>query len=241
MTSFSIPGWVTPAIFVALGMMWALRRWIGAQVSRGISYAFDTRLETHKAQLKSEGEVVLESLRSQLRVESDKEVDQYRSMLRVQGDRELAALRAALDSEASKRHIVHVELTRRRFDAIAAVHTALLRLFESVKQLVDPTARDGVSTDDECVQAVWKASQTFDDQYRDQRIFLRKTTSDRIANIRQMLISNANLFHLHVKNPANPTPTESWLTVYQAMSNSVPEAIDALEWDLRSLMGDHER
>lgn len=220
-----VPQLGTGALFLIVVLL-ALRKWISLQAGRAISHLFDARLESHKARLKTE---------------SDAAVEQVRSQLHVEAERELEELRSALAREGNRQQVVHGELIRRRFDAIAEVHGALLAMYESVRQLVDPTARDGVITDKECSARVWDASQEFDRSYRQQRIFLSKPTADLTGKLRQQLVSNANLYQLHVKNPQTPNPYQAWIDVYESVSKDVQLAIDRLEAELRALMGDDGR
>ncbi|MET3629281.1 hypothetical protein [Burkholderia sp. 572] len=213
-------GGVSVVVFLA---GWALRNWIAAQASRAVSHLFDQRLESHKARLKTESDLAVEHVRSTLRFEADHKLEE---------------LRAALGREGSRQLAVHGELIRRRFDAIEAVHSALLALYEAVRQLVDPTARNGGDTDEDCSTRVWDTFQCFDQSHREKRIFLSKATADHIAALRQQLVSNANLYQLQVKSPNNQNPYESWIKVHESVSQDIKQSIDELEAELRTLMGD---
>ena len=48
--SFIVPG------ITSVGVVWLLREWISARVRKGIQHEYDQKLETHKAQLKTESE-----------------------------------------------------------------------------------------------------------------------------------------------------------------------------------------
>jgi hypothetical protein len=74
--------------------------------------------------------------------------------------------------------------------------------------------------------------------YTAQKIFLSKSSVDRIDPIRQSLMSNASMYQLLIA----PRPAElaQWIKVYGKVNDKIPPAIAALEAELRALMGDVE-
>ena len=75
--------------------------------------------------------------------------------------------------------------------------------------------------------------------FSEKQIFLSQLTEAKIVKIRQMLISNANLFQWTVAmNQHDPDGPPKWMEIEQTVRGPVTNAIDDLAAELRALMGD---
>lgn len=191
-----------------MAVVWILRTWISERLRASIQAEYSRELESHKANLKAQADVELEKLRSTLAV------------------------------AAVERNALINGLSQRRFDAIAAIHGPLLDLYDSVAELVHPVRFSGGVSDADRQQAVAEAWRAFNQAFREQTIFLTTASAAMIVEIRQLLVSNANLFNLVVSNENHPDRTAKWIEVHESVSGKVRAAIDVLENELRRLMGD---
>ncbi|WP_394475088.1 hypothetical protein [Ralstonia mannitolilytica] len=198
------------SVVLSGALVWLLRIWIGERVRGAIQAEYAEKLESLKAALKAQGDVELEKLRSTLAI------------------------------AAVERNALTNSLVQRRFDAIAAVHGPLLHFYRAVADLVDPVRLAGGPTDAERQKAVLDAWKSFNQAFLEQTIFLTAGTASMIAEIRQLLVSNANLFNMVVSNERSPDRTAKWIEVHESVSGKVRKAISTLEAELRGLMGDKE-
>lgn len=201
--------WSTGTSVVLSGaVVWLLRTWIGERMRNAIQTEYAEKLESHKALLRARGDVELEKLRSTLAI------------------------------AAAERNVTVTSLVQRRFDAIAAIHGPLLNFYQAVADLVEPMRLRGTATTEERGEAVVNAWRDFNSAARHQTIFLTAETALMIDQIRQLLVSNANLFNMVVADERNPHSTAKWIEVHKSVSEDVRGAITKLEAELRALMGD---
>ena len=193
---------------LSLALVWLLRTWIGERVRGSIRAEYAEKLESHKAILKAQGDVELEKLRSTLAV------------------------------AAVERNALTNGLTQRRFDAIAVIHGSLRNFYDAVAELVHPMRPAGGASEMERQQAVHEAWKAFNQAFREQTIFLTADSASMIVDIRQMLVSNANMFNWVVSNENNPDRSTKWMEVHDSVSRKVHDSIVVLEGELRKLMGD---
>ena len=206
---------------LAGALIWLLRTWMGERLRAAIQAEYAEKLETLKTQLQADAALKLET---------------YKATLKGQGDVELEKLRASLAIAAAQRNAQYGSLVERRFEAIARVHGLLLRFHQAVHQMVQPTLfAGGRPTKEELSETAYQAGAAFENAYPDNKIFLPSALSDQIDQIRQSLVSNANLYQLLVVPKQD---LERHLEVYLKVSNEMPKTIAALEAELRTLMGD---
>ncbi|WP_406867108.1 hypothetical protein [Paraburkholderia fungorum] len=208
---------------LSCALVWLARTWIGERLRSAIQAEYAAKLETLKVQLKAEADTQLES---------------HKATLKARGDVELEKLRSALAISAAVQSTKYGGLVQRRFDAIAAIHGQLLRFHQAVQQLVQAIEFSGGPSKEDRARAVADAFEAFDAAYLPQRIFLTQSTSERIDQIRQSLVSSANLFNLVISRQQNMA--EKWIEIEQRVSKEVALAMAELERDLRALMGDAE-
>jgi hypothetical protein len=201
-------------------VVWLLRTWIGERVRGAIQAEYAAKLEMLKAQLQADVALKLET---------------YRATLKGQGDVELKKLRASLAIAAVERNAQYGGLVERRFNTIASVHGLLFRFHQAVQQMVQPNLFARGPSNEERSDAVYQASVAFESAYPEKKIFLPKSLSDKIDDIRQSLVSNANVYQMLV------TPKQDYerhLEVYVKVNDDLPKTIAALDTELRVQMGD---
>jgi len=146
-----------------------------------------------------------------------KELAHQKSELKRAGDIELDRLRSQLAMAGVERNTLFNALTTRLFDAIAEIHAALLKFHIALGRLTASTRAAGVYE-----QALFKnvadASEVFDKVLTDKQIFLSQPTEAKVAEIRQMLVSNANLFQWTVAmNQHDIDRPQKWMEIEQAV------------------------
>lgn len=221
--------WLTVATSVASSsalvgaLAFLLRSWISERLKGAIQAEYARKLETLKAELKENADTRLEA---------------HKASLKAAGDVELERLRSQLAAAAAERNTLLNALTTRRFEAIAAIHARLLQFHIALGRLTAAFRPAGVD-EQALLHDVADASETFDKVLSENQIFLSQRTEVRIVEIRQMLVSNANLFQWAVAmNPQDPERPQKWMEIEQTVRGPVAKAIGDLAAELRTLMGD---
>lgn len=150
----------------------------------------------------------------------------------------LENLKFQLGATAAERNTLLNALTTRRFDAIAEIHAALLKFHIALGRLTAPTRSVGLD-EQALLNEVADASEAFDKVLTEKQIFLSQLTETKVVKIRQMLVSNANLFQWTVSmNQHDPDRPLKWMEIEQTVRGPVTNAIGDLAAELRALMGD---
>jgi hypothetical protein len=204
-------------------LVFLLRSWISERLKGAIQAEYAAKLETLRAQLKGDADMRLEV---------------HKASLKAAGDVELERQRSQLAATAAERNTLLNALTTRRFEAIAAIHAALLKFHIALGRLTAAFRPVGVD-EQALLKDVADASEAFDKVLSEKQIFLSQRTEAKIVEIRQMLVSNANLFQWTVAmNQHNPERPLKWMEIEQTVRGPVTHAIGDLAAELRALMGD---
>lgn len=110
-------------------------------------------------------------------------------------------------------------------------------LHDSVANYVKPFVSTGDKSKEERRAEVYAASQDFTPYFSQNQIFLTKGVTASVAKMNQELVSISNEFIYAIDLPNTPD-VQQWIKITEKFDGSVKEALDGLEDELRSLLGD---
>ena len=224
LTEFALTVISSAAVSTALAglLLWLTKTWVSERLKNAIKAEYDTKLEAHKAQLKSEYDTLLETHKAQLKARADVELEQLKSSLSV---------------IASQRNTAFSQLQTRRVDVVANTYAKLRKLHDCVANYVKPFEATGERSKEERRGEVTEASREFTPYYSQNQIFLSKGAAQAVGHVNQELISISNTFIFAVELAHSPD-VQQWLKITEKFNGTVKEALEALEGQLRKLLGD---
>jgi hypothetical protein len=205
-------------------LLWLTKTWVSERLKNAIKAEYDTKLESHKAQLKSEYDTKLESHKSELKAKSDLELERLKSNLSI---------------AASQRNTAFSQLQTRRVDVIANTYAKLMKLHDAVANYVKAFESSGERPREDRRKDAIEASLDFTPYYSQNQIFLSQEAAHAIQRVNQDLIGIANRF-LYTVDLQKIPDAMAWVKITEQFEGSVKEAIEALEKQLRHLLGDTE-
>ncbi|MGY4837954.1 hypothetical protein [Burkholderia pyrrocinia] len=227
--------------------------WLTAKAKGRVDAHYAEKLETLKADLKREADQELASLQAQLKRDTDKEIailqsqlksdsdnrlEVHKAELKRSGDAEIEKLRAQLAAVNAERNTLLAALTQKRFEAIAAVHGALLRFHRALKALTSAFCPTGTN-EQALLDELQQTANAFDEAFIDKQIFLPEASADLAASLRQGLIDHGVRFqYTVVLGQDAPERPIRWMEIEQAVAGPLSQAVRELQRELRSLMGD---
>ncbi len=175
-SDFAITVISSAAVSAALSglLLWITKTWIAERLKNAIKAEYDTKLETHKAQLKARSDVEIEQLKSSLNI------------------------------AANQRNTTFSHLHTRRVDVVANTYAKLKKLHDCVANYVKPLEFSGERSKEERRKDVIEASADFTPYYSQNQIFLSQPVAESIRQMNQELISISNLFVFTVDLPHTP-------------------------------------
>ena len=203
-------------------LLWITKTWIGERLKGAIKDEYNTKLESHKAQVKAEFDTQLETHKARLKAGTDVEVERLKSSLSI---------------VAAQQNTSFSQLHTRRVDVIANTYSRLKVLHDSVANYVKPFVSTGDKSKEERRAEVYAASQDFTPYFSQNQIFLTKGVTASVAKMNQELVSISNLFIYAIDLQDTPD-VQQWIKITEKFDGSVKEALDGLEDELRSLLGD---
>jgi hypothetical protein len=208
-TDFAITVISSATVSAALSalLLWFTKTWVSERLKNAIKAEYDTKLESHKAQLKAKSDVEIEQLKS------------------------------ALSMAASQRNTAFSQLQTRRVDVIANTYSKLRKLHDCVANYVKPFEPAGDRSREERRNDAIEASADFSPYYSQNQIFLSREAAQAVQHVNQELIGITNKFIYTVDLQRIPDAI-TWVKITEQFNGSVKEAIEALEKQLRQLLGD---
>jgi hypothetical protein len=197
------------SLLVGAGI-WIARSWLSERLKNSIRAEYDQKLETHKAQLKSQSDIALERLRSDLSIAT------------------------------IEHNIQFARLHEKRAEVIAETYARLTELHVALGDYVKIFEPAGDKPKEERRQAVHKAHEAFITYYRTKRIFIPETSVTKIDTINQESISAFYSFFYEIEMPLaqGGHDTKRWLEIFNKVKDEMPIALKELERDFRMLLGD---
>jgi hypothetical protein len=197
------------SLLVGAGI-WLARSWLSERLKNAIRAEYDQKLETHKAQLKSQSDVALERVRADL------------SIL------------------IAEHQIQFARLHEKRAEVIAETYARLTELHVALGDYVKIFEPAGDKPKEERRQAVQKAHENFITYYRTKRIFIPESAVSKIDSINERSVSAFYRFFYEVEitQKQGGHDTNLWLEIFKQVKDEMPMALKELERDFRALLGD---
>ncbi len=195
------------------GLIWLTKSWITERLKNAIKHEYDEKLETHKAQLKSQSEVEIERLKSQLQI------------------------------AASENNVRFSKVFERTAETIATTHEKLLALQDAVVSYTSPIEFEGTPSKEERRKIVSETLVEFNRYYRPRSLFLPKETATKLDEFAWTLRNQSVDFRLSVERsdalyaPGHPPDWKKWIEITNFMNKEAPKLLNALQDDFRNLLG----
>ncbi len=198
---------------LSAALLWLTKNWISERLKNAIKHEYDEKLETHKAQLKSQSDVSIERLKSQLQV------------------------------TAAERNVRYSKIFERTAETVAETYKRLLAFHDAVASYTSPVEWQGEPTKAEKRKIAGDRYKEFLDFYRPNCLFLPKETERRIDEFYPKLHSMAVEFMWgieegrdRVDRKTNPDK-DTWIKAMDFMNKEVPPLLNLLKDDLRKILG----
>lgn len=191
-------------------LIWLTRSWISERLKNSIRSEYDQKLETHKAQLKSQSDVALERIRADLSIAT------------------------------AEHQIQFARLHEKRAEVIAETYARLTELHVALGDYVKIFEPAGDKPKEERRQAVQKAHEDFITYYRTKRIFIPESAVTKIDSINERSRSAfySFFYEIEMTQAQGGHDTNRWLQIFNEVKDEMPVALKELERDFRSLLGD---
>jgi hypothetical protein len=207
LSSLAASGLLTAAL------LWLTKNWISERLKNAIKHEYDEKLETHKAQLKSQSDISIERLKSQLQV------------------------------TAAERNFRYSKIFERTAETVAETYKRLLVFHDAVASYTSPMEWQGEPTKAEKRKTAGDRYKEFLDYYRPNCLFLPKETERRIDEFYPKLHSMAVEFMWgiedgrgRIERKTNPDE-DPWIKAMDFMNKEVPPLLNLLKDDLRGILG----
>ena len=198
---------------LSAALLWLTKNWISERLKNAIKHEYDEKLETHKAQLKSQSDVSIERLKSQLQV------------------------------TAAERNVRYSKIFERTAETVAETYKKLLAFHDAVAAYTSPIEWQGDPPKAERRKIVGEKYKEFLDYYRPNCLFLPKETEKRIDEFYPKLHSMAVEFMWgieegrdRIERKTNPDK-DTWIKAMDFMNKEVPPLLNLLKDDLRKILG----
>lgn len=196
--------------FVGAGI-WLARSWLSERLKNSIRAEYDQKLETHKAQLKSQSDIALERLRADLSIAT------------------------------AEHNIQFARLHEKRAEVIAETYARLTELHVALGDYVKIFETTIDKPKEERRQAVQKAHEDFIKYYRTKRIFIPEASVAKIDSINvESKSAFYSFFHeIEMSQAHGHYDARRWLEIFNQVKDEMPLALKELERDFRTLLGDN--
>jgi len=184
------------------------KSWISERLKGAIKNEYDQKLETHKAQLKSESDIQIEQLK------------------------------ASLSIAAAEKHVKFSKLHESRAEVIAKTYSLLKTTIVTFKDYVKAFEPAGDLPRSERKQIAAKAHEAFREYFPTKVIYIPTETANKIDAIDKELVINFNQFALQIDGVENKIDFDKWDDVIKKLNGDVSEALTELESEFRHLLGD---
>jgi hypothetical protein len=204
-----LPSAMISTILVSL-LIWLTKSWLATWIRNAIKYEYDQKLESHRAQLKAESDVMLERLRADLSI------------------------------AAAERQIIFNRLHERRAKVIAKTYAQLKQLYIALSEYVKIFEPAGGPPKEDRRKNVANAHKDFFDYFSKKQIFLPESVVDKIDNINRKSISTFYDFYYSVDmdDGRQPDSIIKWNKIFAEVRDQIPITLKELESDFRKLLGD---
>jgi hypothetical protein len=192
-------------------LVFLFRNWISERIKASIQHEYDQKLETHKAQLRSQTET------------------------------EIVRLKTQLEIAAAERTFRFSHVFERTAEAIATTYQKLLELEQAVQnytQLLEPSDDPNRT---ELAKILRTKANEFSEYFRPNRIYIPKSTAEKIRIFSDAVHGLAFHFSMAMAvekaQVRNPDLVEERHRTLEELRNKVPELLTSLEDDFQKVLG----
>lgn len=189
-------------------LLWLTRSWISERLKNAIKNEYDEKLETHKAQLKSQNDVEVEKLKSNLSI------------------------------AASEHNVAFSKLHEQRAEVIAESYALLKDVYLKIQDYVKVFEPAGDKPREERRQIAADAHLNLRNFYPKKIIYIPKATAEKIEKIDMELVRTFNEFVLTVEMKQRNGDLDKWVKIFDRMGGEMKDALNDLEDEFRILLGD---
>ncbi|MGA4606693.1 hypothetical protein [Pseudoalteromonas maricaloris] len=189
-------------------LIWMAKSWISERLKNAIKSEYDQKLETHKAQLKSQMDVEVEKLKSSLSI------------------------------AAAERHVKFSKLHEERASVIAETYSLLKDVYITLQNYVKIFEPAGDKPREERREIASKAHGRFREYYPKKIIFLPQKTAEKLEEIDMELVRTFNEFAWTVDFQQGGGDAMKWNEIFERMRGEMKLALGELENEFRKLLGD---
>jgi len=203
---------VSVSVFLSGLLVWLFRTWISERLKNAIKHEYDQKLETHKAQLKSESDITVEHLKAQLQI------------------------------AAAERNVRFSKVFEEIAETVAQTYAKLLAFHDSVGRYVSFIEWAGDPPKEERRKQAGEKLQEFLSYYKPRRLFLPADTVKLIEGFYKGLYDISINFMIGVERGADYSDKKSpdsdtWIKAHKYMTEEVPPLLEKLENDFRQILG----
>jgi hypothetical protein len=195
---------------VSAAVVWISKEWLSQKIKSQIENEYDQKLETHKAQLKAQGDVEIEKLKSELSV--------------------TAAQRQALFST----------LHERRAEVIAEVYALLKDAISAVADYTKIFEAAGGTSREERRKVAAETYNKFAREFDQRKIFLPEDAAKKLDElniaVKGAFIEFA--YGVDLMKDQSSDATKRWVAITEKIDTLSKTALVELENDFRTLLGD---
>jgi hypothetical protein len=189
-------------------LLWLTKSWISERLKNAIKSEYDQKLETHKAQLKSQTDTEIEKLKSNLSI------------------------------AAAERQIKFSKLHEERANVVAETYARLKDVYTALADYVKIFEPAGDKPREERRKIAFDAHVSLREYYPKKIIYLPKTTAEKLENIDSELVRVFNEFAITVDPMKEPGYADKWMKIFDRMKGEMREALGSLENEFRELLGE---
>lgn len=177
-----------------------------------------------------------------------KDLEKYRATLSAANEIACERLRHELSLIAQERNIVFSSLHQKRAEAIAGVYERIVETLQKGESYVSPMEFKGEPTKQEKYSAFAESYNDLVRYFGKSRIYIPKTTCLKIDALieqtKEAVIEMSVYMSLpdrHLSREDQIVELNAWSKSWKCFKDKVPVAKEALESDLRVLLGDSEQ
>ena len=216
MTDFALQLLSSAAVSAVLSasLVWLTKSWISERLKSSIKNEYDEKLETHKVLLKAQADVEFERLRSTLSI------------------------------AANEHQVRFVRLHEKRAEVIAELYGLLVQAHWAAQSFITPIEMTGEPSKNEKYVAVMNAIAGWFRFFDKNKIYLPTALCSSLETfilaMREKVIGFGTYVQIDEAYMASHTFKEkhkTWTDSWEYFSNEVPTAREALEQELRSILG----
>lgn len=205
---------VTSLVFgggIAGVIVWLSKTWLSERIKNQIKSEYDQKLETHKAELKRDSDILIERTRSKLSI------------------------------SAKENELKFARLQERRAEVIAEVYAKIHKLYFLFGACILMFSRGDAAGNNSRLDAATAARSDLYQYYSVRIIFLPQKTAENLQKLDEEITMTLGKFARRVNNTEqwNDKTDQDWIEICNHMTGEIKNIKIELENEFRQLMGDN--